>query len=326
MAQLYLHGQEIDTVFDLLGDEENDITFSMGWALARCDVFLMRLLKEVFPQQKTGKVTSINLQKHGNKHGGYTDIEIETDFAHVIIEAKRGLNPPTRTQLDKYMPRFKEGRRNAIVVMAESDPTYALSKLPKAVRSVPVRYTSWKQVTKTAKQSVGSGTHAEKRLLREFVAYMEGVMDMQNQESNWVYVIALGDNETRPWAGTSWREYVIENRIFFQDVYDKAPWPPEPPNYLGFRYDGNLRTIHHVDKYERVEDGLLRHGVPVHRRKSWMKDPHHICWLGPAIICPEGKGKATGLQHGRVWAALDLLLTRKTILKAVKDTDGRLSQ
>lgn len=68
MAQLYLNGQEINTVFDR-GDKENDITFSLGWALAQSDVFLANFLKDVFPQKNTGKVTSVHLQKHGKEKG-----------------------------------------------------------------------------------------------------------------------------------------------------------------------------------------------------------------------------------------------------------------
>ena len=64
MAQLYLNGEEINTVFDR-GDKENDITFSLGWALTQSDVFLAHFLKEIFPKQNTGKATCVHLQKQG---------------------------------------------------------------------------------------------------------------------------------------------------------------------------------------------------------------------------------------------------------------------
>ena len=31
MADLTLHSQRVETVFDLLGDKEDDITYSVGW-------------------------------------------------------------------------------------------------------------------------------------------------------------------------------------------------------------------------------------------------------------------------------------------------------
>jgi hypothetical protein len=37
MPPLTLHGWTVATVFDLLGDKENDATYSLGWGLANSD-------------------------------------------------------------------------------------------------------------------------------------------------------------------------------------------------------------------------------------------------------------------------------------------------
>ncbi len=319
MAQLYLHDREINTVFDLRGDRENDITFSLGWALAQSDIFLARFLRDIFPQRNTGKATSVHLQRHDeNKNGGYTDIEIKTEVAHVIVEAKRGWNLPKRAQLKKYAQRFGKSGENAIVVMAEREPTGV--QLPKRVSSVPIQYRSWKQITKTALQSVGSGSNAEKRLLREFAAYMKGLMQMQHQESNLVYVIALGSREKQTWSGMAWRDHVINNSAFHKDCREK--WPSTPPNYLGFRYDGQLQSIHHVESYAVITD--LTKYVPVRHKTHWMYKRRHFCKLGPAIV-PKHTVKTTGLWNTKVWAALDLLLTCKTVSGARDKTTERLA-
>ena len=324
MAQLYLNGQEINTVFDR-GDKENDITFSLGWALAQSDVFLANFLKDVFPQKNTGKVTSVHLQKHGKEKGGYTDIEIETEKAHVIVEAKRGWNLPKKAQLKKYAKRFKKKGINAIVAMAKYELSYAASKLPKAVNSVPIHYMSWKQVTTIASQSVSKGNHAEKRQLREFRAYMGGLMDMQNvNKSNMVYIIALG-NEWQPWAEKYWWEYVTENKLFFQRC-DKV-WAKEPPNYLGFRVAGELRSIHYIKSIEDVDD-LRGHspGIKHPKKWKWMKNAPRRLWrLGPPIK-PQHVVKTTGLRNQRLFAAIDLLLTCKTVTEACEKTKLRLKK
>jgi hypothetical protein len=44
MTDLFLHGRKLDTVFDLLGSKENDITYSVGWALAQSPAFCARLM------------------------------------------------------------------------------------------------------------------------------------------------------------------------------------------------------------------------------------------------------------------------------------------
>ena len=45
MPDLFLYHQKVTSVFSLIGQKENDITFSLGWALARSplrgDLFLV---------------------------------------------------------------------------------------------------------------------------------------------------------------------------------------------------------------------------------------------------------------------------------------------
>ena len=36
MIDLYLHNYKVDSVFQLLGKHDNDISFSIGWAFALC--------------------------------------------------------------------------------------------------------------------------------------------------------------------------------------------------------------------------------------------------------------------------------------------------
>jgi hypothetical protein len=43
MTVLFLHGRKIETIFDLLGREENDMTYALGWALAESPQFLRQL-------------------------------------------------------------------------------------------------------------------------------------------------------------------------------------------------------------------------------------------------------------------------------------------
>lgn len=47
MAELLLHRKRIDSVFQLLGEHDNDSTYSVGWALAHCPAFLQAFLDAV---------------------------------------------------------------------------------------------------------------------------------------------------------------------------------------------------------------------------------------------------------------------------------------
>ncbi len=325
MIELYLHKRSLVSIFELLGNKENDITASIGWALSQSPSFRAALVRRVFPKLASSTIDSILLQNYGDSTG-ITDVEIIGTEIHVIIEAKRGWNLPGKYQLGKYAKKLRksERRHRALVVMAAcSDEWARLSGLPGIVDDFKVVYLSWEVVFDICSRVSGC-TNVEKRLLTDLRTYLRRIVSMQNQESNWVYVIALG-NEMKPWCGMTWRDYVLKNRLFFQLKESTAHWPKEdPPNYLGFRYDGKL-SIHHVEKYEIVT--ALRGHIPRPRQhRWWMGEPHYFCKLGPPIIDPPHEIRATKkLRNTRVWVALDLLLTCKTIPAARNKTDKRLN-
>lgn len=104
MARLVLHNQDVESVFQLLGDKENDISFSVAWVLSRCNQFLKRFIESQIGSRIDPKEIEIDLQ-HNEKEQGTTDVEIKSSTFHIIIEAKRGWNLPSRRQLEKYAKR-----------------------------------------------------------------------------------------------------------------------------------------------------------------------------------------------------------------------------
>ena len=89
--KLTCRGKDVRNIFDLLGDTENDMTFSLGWVLASSDKFLAALLRDLTGRRtKTAGSSVVKLQT-GRAQIGITDVEIElgADLT-VIIEAKRG--------------------------------------------------------------------------------------------------------------------------------------------------------------------------------------------------------------------------------------------
>ena len=95
MTNLTLHSQEIETVFDLLGQNENDLTFALGWALARAPQFLTRFATALGLKNGFSERVKIRLQEHLPTQG-ITDIEIDDPgVCHIIVEAKRGFTVPS---------------------------------------------------------------------------------------------------------------------------------------------------------------------------------------------------------------------------------------
>ena len=94
MPELRLHNKSVDTIFQLLGEKENDITYSVGWALYRSPSFLQQFLKDVADWEDSATEAEIRLQ-HFWKKKGITDIEIILGGRlHLIVEAKCGWHLP----------------------------------------------------------------------------------------------------------------------------------------------------------------------------------------------------------------------------------------
>ena len=199
MTQILLHNKPVESIFHLLGEKENDITFSVGWALARSPSFLKAFLRSSVSSLKERvdlESTMVRLQTY-ETNKGITDIEIEsTDKFFLIIEAKRGWNLPSRHQLQKYLRRksFSSSRakHKAIVVLSECTSEYVRHNLhPPTNNTVPIIPISWKEVYECSNKAKRTSSHAEKRLLGELSNYLDTIMTMQNAESNWVFVLYL---------------------------------------------------------------------------------------------------------------------------------------
>jgi hypothetical protein len=120
-TDLFLRTRRLASVFELLGNKENDITYSLGWTLSRSQVFLQRLISTIFPGASAKNVLKVSLQE-SRAGGGVTDIELYGTGFHAIIEAKRGWNFPTKEQLGRYASRLNADsvKRCTLVVMTES--------------------------------------------------------------------------------------------------------------------------------------------------------------------------------------------------------------
>src|SRR4051812_5765644 len=106
MIELTLHGKGVPTVFNLLGENENDMTYSLGWVLSHSQIVTEKVLEFAFKRRPRFTKYSLALQE-SHPGGGYTDVEIQADRMHLIIEAKKGWNLPSRGQLERYSKRLR---------------------------------------------------------------------------------------------------------------------------------------------------------------------------------------------------------------------------
>jgi hypothetical protein len=326
MANLYIFNDKIESVFQLLGQKENDISYSVGYAFGNCKTFLQKFLQhlKIKTPFEPDKIKII-LQAH-EKDKGFTDFEIIQDNEfHIIIEAKRGWVFPTQSQLEKYATRpsfvLSTAKDKRIIIFNESIPAYTKANFGIAgIREFPVETISWNDLEKIASSSKSIGRDTENRLLKELSIYLNKISSMQKIDSNMVYVVSLGSGTPDKWT-ISWRDIVNKHSKYFHPVGgSKGGWPAEPPNYIAFRYNGKLQSIHHIDKYEVFTDPALHFpGIP---KGTW--EPHYLYHLGPTMRpAHEVKAGKKIVRSMRVWSALDLLLTSKTIQDARDETQRR---
>lgn len=312
MPKLLIHQKEIQSMFELLGDAENDITYALGWCFANSRMLRSDFFHAVI--EKSEVVTDsaeIMLQTYGQDRG-FTDIEILTDSFFWIVEAKKGWKLPSREQLHRYENRFKQhpGLDHRLIVVSEHEAFTAKKKLKQYRLQAPAHFFSWRKVHEIIKKSQVRCRGLEKGYLNQLDLYYRKVISMQNKNSNEVFCVVVSNKK-------------LARNFTFLDIVKKGyysypirgKWPKTPPTYLAVRHRGKLRSIHYVKGYHIVErpDKYL---PEIKDWTGWSKCPHYILELGkPFKPSHEVKnGRIFATQHIR--CRLDALFTCETIQEA----------
>lgn len=323
MRPLQLRGKAVSSVFELIGSDENSLTFAFGWCLSQVEGFL-EAVTSVLETASPSAETIVLLQEYGGKHG-ITDVEV-VDHGHlaIIFEAKVGFYPPSLAQLSKYAAHLNDAHRDAkrlLVVIAQSDRRELWLKVnvPSEIEGIPLKVLSWRQIRRCAEETYERCGHRSKQILRQFDEFLGKVLPMQDTDSNEAYVVSLSP-ETFGGGKTSFIEVVTNYQKYFHPI---APgWPSNPPNYMAFRWSGRLQSIHHVDDYE-VITSWKRFFPDIEADDN---EPRFLYHLGPPILPRHEVRTGSIYRAGRVWAAIDLLLTCTSISEARERTKKRKAE
>lgn len=308
-AWLTRHGREVSNVFDLLGRDENDLTAAFGFALARSPGLLHRIVQRVAPGAD-GEGAVLRLEAHDDS--GRTDLEISTDDHLIVIEAKRGWLVPGETQLAKYAPRIAAHGSGVLVSLSAASPDWARQTLPGTVQGVPVAHLPWEQVRLDLTDARGVARGQERAWLDEFSDYLRKAIRMRDPADSWTYCVVVSND--RPGGGPrTFREFVTTEACYFHPYGWGKGWPRTPPNFLAFRWDGQVRQVCRVIRAEVIPD--LQSRWPDIPQTSDTIRPHALYHLGPSLPgtpIPSG----TTYRAARIWVILDHLLTSPTLKDA----------
>lgn len=325
---LIARGMFPDSVFRLLGKDENSATFALGWTLEASPRF-----SELFAERVAGRKLPptdryFRLQQSAADKG-FTDLELRFgDELHAIVEAKVGWRVPTEPQLRRYRPRLDEKglprSKLAMVSISAATPHVASISLAREIDGVAVRHVSWGAIRAMAKKARRLVSGFEEKLwLRELIVHLEEFAAMDRIRDNHVYVVSLSSKPMRKGEAHTWIDVVEKDGHYFHPV--GKSWPQQPPNYIAFRYGGRLRSVHRVKSYEIFPDVSTKN-------RQWIStdSDHFVYTLGPAMRpateLRAGTPDDTVKQSARVWCAIDTLLSGefKTLGKARDETEKRL--
>lgn len=229
---LFLHNHQVSTIFEAFGVKENDLATSLAYVFSKSPSLTRLFIKKFYRKRLAWSDVSIKIQEREDK--GFIDIEITVDNElRVIIEAKKGWAIPSPEQVKKYLSRLSgfHPQKRFFIVLSDCSREYIKSSLRESYYSVPVKFIQWKVVADLIAQAYSNGSNVEKFLFREMLAYLAKEVQMENAESNWVYVVSLADN-TPSWSKISWKDVVYKKRRYFYPV--GSNWPKVVPNYLAF--------------------------------------------------------------------------------------------
>ncbi len=320
---LNLFGKEVESVFALNREDEDSVTYALGWSLSQSPALLAALGEDLFGKQIEFDDAHIDLQR-SSRDRGFSDVEIfSPSVAHIIIEAKRNWELPGTAQLKKYASRIsrENGRGGLIVSLSAASQEYAVDKLPNELGGIRVEHRSWGDLSKIVSDAYGRTTSfGEKLWLDQLKQHLRGYILMRNVEDNTVFVVSLSSEAINEGDNSyTWVDVVERDGKYFHPVGNR--WPVIPPNYIGFRLGGRLRSVHHIESYEVVTDLSRKNG-------RWPETDvdHFVYKLGP------GMQPAKVIKNGRIWpngryrCAIDTLLSGhfKTISEARDETNRRL--
>jgi hypothetical protein len=244
-ALLRLNDVPVETVFDLLGRKENDITYAFGWGLAQAPTLMKAFLELTGAPSLGYEAAKVDLQLHraGDAGAGITDIEITTPATKVIVEAKRGWNLPDIGQLAKYAPRLASHSapdKRLVVLTQWGEEEYVRHHLGAQIDGHPITTVGLGKIAHAARYCARQERQVRLRqLLDELARYLVSVADMGNPHDNSVYVVSLNSGMSE--AGVSYIDVVESLGIYWYPATGSGGWPKVPPNYMAFRYGGKLR-------------------------------------------------------------------------------------
>jgi len=323
-VELRAYNRRVETPFGLLGNDENALTFALGYTLQQCPRLLQQLLKSVgFGGLRIANLERavILLQRGGADLRGITDIEIMVDDKlHLVIEAKVGLSVPTETQCATYLDRFRTSgaAQKGIVILTTipNEPTLRSYQARGGELATLLHGLHWSEIVAAATRlAERSDTDNDARFwLRQFCLFAERGYRMRSfTEEVW---IVPASNQPLWEGGWSFYDTHVEGRIYYRE--DQAH---RRPLYLALRNKGQITAIQKVLRVEHdaIPITLLPILEKVAGDDNWPRRPHTVWHLDAPTELPRAIPTGDPYMRGRhAHCDIDILLASTTLAEAIE--------
>lgn len=312
------YGNDVTSVFDLLGRDENDLTAALGFTLANSPELLDLVLRRL-EVSAAGEGTLLRLEERDEF--GRTDLEIDAGTHLVIIEAKRGWVLPEDFQFEKYAPRVAKRGAGCLVSLSDASSEWARQTIPAEVSGVRVIHYPWDLMRQDLRVAQEQARGGERAWLNEFTTYLRKAVRMLDFADSWTYCVVVSNNYPGGGGERTYRDFVTAEQSYFHPYGWGSGWPKIPPNFLAFRWGNQVQQIHRVASSEVIPNLQSRWpDIPV---EDGTDKPHMLYHLGPPIPGPpfptDGNYRAS-----RVWFVLDQLLTSGSLREAIRQSKSLL--
>lgn len=319
-TSLVLHGKPVASVYSLIGQDENALTFALGHCLS-ADLSLarefLRLLGLKHLREGALKTLKIELQKHAKEDRGYSDVELTLPRRfRIIIEAKIGYGTPNDTQLRKYKVRLDGSiePKKILCVLVERHLDHVRKHVREVTALEDTSVLSWNKVRDIIKEAARRRDPSPYTVQMD--AFLREAYDLPEQFEHEVWVVPVS---TQRWVSK-------DRGIRLCDEPSKLGWyifptkyKPKKTLYLGYRYDGQVKGIRRILQ----ERPVASHAEVIDGADQSEPEELTAYSLGPPLPLPREPIKTAGFRDTRVYCDLDLLLTSATLKVALELTRER---
>lgn len=173
-------GRTVQSIFRLIGNDEDALTYALGFLLARDPDFCVKVVRLCIPKvpRRLQDAYTVHLQEVTDRRFGRRDIVIEADNLRVVLEAKIGMSEPSVGQLLKYADEdslWENFSTKAVVALTQVElqsTTLETTRSKLSDKGITCSAVQWHQIIELALGHTPSDdSEVSRYLFDEFVRY-----------------------------------------------------------------------------------------------------------------------------------------------------------